>query len=1288
MKPRKLIMSAFGPYAGQTEIDFEQLGKQGLFLITGDTGAGKTSIFDAITFALYGEASGDVREAGMFRSKYAGEDVPTFVELVFSYQGKCYRVRRNPEYMRPKGRGKGLTLQKADAQLIFPDGRLPVTKAKDVTRAVTELLGLSYRQFTQIAMIAQGDFQKLLLAGTAERGEIFRQIFHTGIYQELQVKLRDAVKERWKKYDEIRRSISQYMSGVSCEEDEPARRELDSFREMKFEGKVEQGLELLANLVERDQQLLEELDEKEGELLEKIQRENQLLGRARQKKKLEEELEKKERALIQQQALAKQARGRWEEALAQQSACDDLREKIRLAGELIKDYQALENEKEVLRKQECDLFRRQKLQDEKIQQEEELCARLREEKEILNSLSGVLQEQEKLDRRASECGQMRNHLEKLRENMGQKKKEISDVKIQMGQKEELDGQYQRRTAEIECELERLSDAAARLVSVSEQGKRILDLQEDFTKQVTELTENLEKLQKAHKEEETCRKELSCGQAQAEKLEKDLEDIREEKELVRLSEELKEMETMWENLLLIQADYERAIKKRDEQRNLYQSQEQLFLDARAGLLARTLMEGEPCPVCGSAHHPQPAQMPGKVPEREELEQIKQVLEKSGERAAKLSEQAGQMKRQLMQAAEKFGEALDMADSGASAADFAVQLTLWRDYLKTKKKSFSQRIEESMKTARNEGVLSGQDIGCLTLSEEQLTEQIEKRQEQLTRLQEKIRAAEQKKAAAAGLLLERREQYQRAAEAFFDFAERRMGSVGKNDTIAKQRAEILSARDAWQNAPAIRKQVSILDGLTRCLQTCLSRQQGAAACAKRRAEKEVTDLHAYQREQETLKEQISANREGLQELSGRRKVLESGLLEQEVQIRELLSSDTAPWKKDCGQFSAPAEEPQDAAVVRVLQILDELLSDIAGRTVENEQKIKRKRILEERLPRREEELAALRQEIRQEELQAERAKAAREQQREKIAQLQEHLAGETAEELRARMKKDEKRLSELEENYVQEEKNYLACQNRVQSISSSAETLKEQLKAFTQLCESEIEEKKQQYEKTRGEVSARRAETYAVLKNNREIYDAVCGQQKEMVQVEQEYIWMKSLSDTANGTLTGKRKIELETFIQMSYFDRILRRANLRLLTMSGSQYELKRREDGDGKREKTGLELNVIDHYNGTERSVRTLSGGESFQAALALALGLSDEIQAGAGGIRLDAMFVDEGFGSLDEEALDQAMKALNGLADGRRMVGIISHVSELKERIEQKIVVTKNRSREGVGSSVEIISI
>ena len=136
-------------------------------------------------------------------------------------------------------------------------------------------------------------------------------------------------------------------------------------------------------------------------------------------------------------------------------------------------------------------------------------------------------------------------------------------------------------------------------------------------------------------------------------------------------------------------------------------------------------------------------------------------------------------------------------------------------------------------------------------------------------------------------------------------------------------------------------------------------------------------------------------------------------------------------------------------------------------------------------------------------------------------------------------------------------------------------------------------------------------------------------------------------------------------------------------MSGGQYELQRREEAENNRSQSGLELDVIDHYNGSKRSVKSLSGGESFKASLSLALGLADEVQSAAGGIRLDTMFVDEGFGSLDEESLQQAIQVLAGLTEGNRLVGIISHVAELKQKIDKQIVVTKDRAG---GSQVKIV--
>ena len=184
------------------------------------------------------------------------------------------------------------------------------------------------------------------------------------------------------------------------------------------------------------------------------------------------------------------------------------------------------------------------------------------------------------------------------------------------------------------------------------------------------------------------------------------------------------------------------------------------------------------------------------------------------------------------------------------------------------------------------------------------------------------------------------------------------------------------------------------------------------------------------------------------------------------------------------------------------------------------------------------------------------------------------------------------------------------------------------------------------------------------------------------LEARWQWVNALAATAGGTLSSKQKIRLEAYIQMHYLDRILVHANTRLMQMTAGQYELER-VGAENQRSQSGLDLGVIDHYNGTRRSVKTLSGGESFKASLALALGLSDEVQRTAGGIRLDTLFLDEGFGSLDDESLEQAIRVLSSLTEGDRLVGIISHVAALKDRIDRQVLVKKARSG---GSTVELV--
>ena len=221
MRPLKLTLSAFGPYAGTTTLPLEQLGRGGLYLVTGDTGAGKTTLFDAITYALYDHSSGGVRDGAMLRSKYADPGTPTFVELEFEVRGQRYTVRRNPEYLRPKARGEGFTTEKADAALTYADGRPPVTKAKEVTAAVIEIIGLDYNQFSQIAMIAQGQFTRLLNATTEERSKIFRKLFRTQRYQKLQEALAEENSALTAQRAALNAKLDAVLAGISYDAADP-----------------------------------------------------------------------------------------------------------------------------------------------------------------------------------------------------------------------------------------------------------------------------------------------------------------------------------------------------------------------------------------------------------------------------------------------------------------------------------------------------------------------------------------------------------------------------------------------------------------------------------------------------------------------------------------------------------------------------------------------------------------------------------------------------------------------------------------------------------------------------------------------------------------------------------------------------------------------------------------------------------------------------------------------------------------------------------------------------------
>ena len=907
MKPLQLKISAFGPYADETMIDFTRLGEKGLYLITGDTGAGKTTIFDAIIFALYGEASGNNRDADMLRSQYAKAETPTFVEMRFLYRKKEYVIRRNPEYIRPAKKGGGMTTEKADATLSFPDGRV-VTKTKEVTKSVTELIGLDRNQFTQIAMIAQGDFLKLLFAKTDERSKIFREIFDTKKYQILQDRLKLEKNGLDKEYQDITKSIRQYMDGIQGEED--------------AQGPIEVRLANLSCLLEGEKERIIFLTKEITNIENQLENLNRYIGKAETEDKNRNELRKLEETL----GLHKEK---------------------------------LERTREKLSEEEKKEYKREQLRTEIVLSEEKLP--------------------------------LYDEAEKAKKEVTALKKRLQSIEEELLQSREREKKYNRNVVLMKERLEQLSTVDAQKVRL------------DNEKSALEEKKNQARL---------------------------------------LKKMLVEYKGIVNRFTELQKQYQSAILKGQKKQQEYERMERNFLDSQAGLLAQKLKDGEPCLVCGAIHHLSPAKLTEKVCSEEELRETKKQSAILMEKATALSVEAGKTKGEM----------------------------------ETARRNIEDRAEQ----------IFGRQVESVYI-------ELEKWITELTKVDEKMQ---------------------------YDYA-----------VLEKQLAE------------------------------------------KNRFEQQLPQIEKMQKEEEM-----------------------KGKEWERLQVQ---------CYTECGN----AEK--------------------------------------------------------------------------QLVKLKESLLFSSKIEIEADIEAKKKMRKMMEESYEKVRRETEEITGKIKEENAKIDMLRSQLEKQLEYSLPKLSEEREKLQKSKEELLAERENMVSVYNSNRQIKLLAEKQNTVLNDIEKRQILVKALSDTANGSVAGKDKIMLETYIQISYFKRIIARANTRFMIMSGGQYELKRREETKDQRSQTGLELDVIDHYNGSIRSVKTLSGGEAFQASLSLALGLSDEIQSLAGGIQLDTMFIDEGFGSLDEEALEQAMKALYRLADGNRLVGIISHVSELKERIEKQIVVKKEKAQ---GSTVCVI--
>ena len=920
MRPIELTMSAFGPYAGVETVRFEDLGSTGLYLVCGATGAGKTTIFDAISFALYGKTSGNERDTKSLRSDFAAPKTESYVELTFGYRGKTYKVWRQPAYMRPKQRGEGWTEVKPDARLDFLDeeGRKPVTKVRDVDAAVQEILGIDREQFSQIVMIAQGDFRKLLSANTEQRRTIFRKLFGTHQLERFEAELDRKKKDLKAEGERIKQSTKTLAAQVAFMPEDQ--------REALLKEKQSQDVLTLDWLLD----LLEELGgeysgayaqaaERQSDLQKQLTDLNLNLDRAARRAELEAKLATEEKTLAEQTA----AHPALEAAFDQQA----------------------QKEPE-----------RQSLLDEAAQERSTLQSYDEHEQALLE-----------FNQAATRHQNCKNAKEQAQAALDQKSEQLKAAQ-----------ESERRFANADAEA---AEAAA-----------------------------------AVREAQT---KLDAGQQDLRRLESAMADSQKAQRVAQKA------------LQKYAAASEAAQKARIAWVNAYQA----FLDEQAGILAQKLETAQPCPVCGSLDHPNPAVKAEHAPTQEEVDAL-------------------------------------------------------------------QRTSTAQDAAMSKASQDSSLAGGVAQEKAQMVEQIVQESGTLESIQKRIAEAQTNAAEA----MQKQEQ-----------ARANQKALAK----AKQAAEKLQRE---------------------CQDIQNALEQATAA------------------ETEALADARSKNT--------RAKTLAGGLK-----------------RASKAEAEAFIQEKQTAANALATAL-----------------------------------------------------EAAR---------------------------------AQLEQN-----------NNRIAAARSACSTIKQDLENLEQLDLEALKAQQGNTARTLAEAEEAVRQIRSRMDQNQSTRAAVEKLVAQHADTARFYGEMESLANTANGTLSGKAKISFEIYVQGIYFDRVLEAANRRLTIMTNGRYELVRRKESTTNKGKTGLDLDVMDHYTGKSRDASSLSGGESFKASLALALGLSDTAQMHAGGIQLDTMFVDEGFGSLDQESLQLAIKTLTELSGGNKLVGIISHVEELKESIDRKIVV--ERCREGSKLRIE----
>ena len=1054
MKPTKLTLSAFGPFSDLVELDLTQLDGQGLFLITGDTGAGKTTLFDAICFALYGEVSGPYRPVEHLRSDFAVPDAQTFVQLEFVHRGKPYTLKRNPAYERPKLRGSGTVKEKPDAQLTRP-GEPPVQGVRQVNAAVRELLGIDCPQFKQVGMIAQGEFMKLLNASTDEREGILRQVFATQKYQNLTNALQAAAGEAREACKTQNDRLLERFRQVDCPETSAQKEGIANLKRAENPALLPQMQAALSALLEEDRAELARLEPALERAKQDLERATRLEEQAKTAEGARQRLEAKRTELTQLQDKAPEMQQR-EEAFRRSEAA-------------LKQVKPLADRADGAAAAEAKANRELQALAPRLEQaqqnESAALARLEQAKathlevESLSKKLALLEQQLPLYRRHQEAA------EALAELKTQTETAVTD--------------FETAKAAAEAKEEALC-----------QTRRELDALKGVPLQLEQARHRYEDLGVVQKALADWRAAAGAEQDAAASLHTAQQDYREKQEAFQQAEA-----------------HAAGLRRRLD-------------DCRAGLLARDLNEWVPCPVCGAVHHPAPAALPDAP-----------VTEADLQAAEEAREAARSEKDQAMKAAEA-SNAEHKAAQEHTARQWKLFAAHWQEQALIPPLPSEGPAPEP---AQLDKALANALADCMAEGK-------------------RLRAQDDRRKKLEKLLPDQEEAARAEAEKRDNLRDV-LAKLAADTASAKTRVGQLAQGLDWPSEQAALNQKAEWESRHKAL----LKEQTAAQTAYDDVQRELNSLTTEKAEKSAA-------------LKGKTEQMRASARELDEILRKLAFADRAAYE------------------------------------------------------------AALRTE---EELTAERA------------ELDRH-------------------------------------QNDLHTAKASVEALEKEAASQPQPTAPlpQLKEQHQAADRRFYELNQANSTVGFRQKSNQAIADALNRLAKESEQARHKADLLTNLYNTVKGKQAGKVNLSFEAYIQAYYFERVVEAANRRFEAMSEGRYLLRRRDDSVSISGKNALVLDVLDHYTGKLRPVSSLSGGESFKAALCLALGLSDVIQAGSGGVEIDALFVDEGFGTLDEASLDKALEVLLGLAGPGKMVGVISHVPELKDRITRQIVLKKG----ALGSTARIV--